>query len=78
MKCLAILMFLVSTSVMAQTLYAPDGTYLGRVNNNKYDPDSISNPYGTYGNKYSPNSVNNPYGRYGNKYSNQYSSPYGN
>lgn len=58
-------------------LYAPDGTFLGNANNNRYDPNSIANPYGQYGNRYNPNSVNNPYGVYGNRYSPQYSNPYG-
>ena len=58
-------------------IYAPDGKYLGNLNNNRYDPNSVANPYGKYGNRYSPNSVNNPYGKYGNPYSNQYSNPYG-
>ena len=44
-------------------------TFLGTVNFNRYDPDSIANPYGRYGSKYSPNSVNNPFGRYGSAYS---------
>ena len=46
-------------------------TYLGEYNNNQYDPNSISNPYGVYGSPYSPNSVNNPYGVYGSPYSSQ-------
>jgi len=50
---------------------ASAGEYLGNYNNNKYDPNSISNPYGKYGSKYQPNSVNNKYGKYGSKYSNQ-------
>lgn len=58
-------------------IYAPDGTYLGNLNSNRFDPDSISNPYGRYGSKYSPDSVNNRYGIYGNPYSPQYSNPYG-
>lgn len=57
------------TSSSSPKLYADDGTYLGKVNNDRYDPDSISNPYGKYGNKYNPNSVNNPYGKYGSQYS---------
>ena len=48
---------------------SPRGSYLGNLNGNKYDPNSIANPYGQYGSKYSPNSVNNPYGQYGSKYS---------
>jgi hypothetical protein len=46
-----------------------DGTYLGRLNRNKYDPESVSNPYGIYGSKYSPFSVKNPYSIYGSEYS---------
>lgn len=53
----------------AQSLYAPNGKYLGERNANPYDPNSISNPYGRYGNPYSPDSVNNPYGRYGSPFS---------
>jgi hypothetical protein len=34
----------------------------------RYDPDSVSNPYGRYGSRYSPDSINNPYGA-GNPYS---------
>jgi len=40
-------------------LYDMNGTYRGRINMNRYDPDSISNPYGRYGNRYSPESINN-------------------
>lgn len=58
-------------------IYAPNGTYLGNLNNNQFDPNSVSNPYGRYGSQFSPNSVNNPYGQYGNPYSSQYSNPYG-
>ena len=47
-----------------------NGRYLGNYSNNRYDPNSTSNPYGQYGSRYSPNSVNNPYGQYGSRYSN--------
>lgn len=49
-------------------IVAPDGQFLGNANSNRYDPNSISNPYGQYGSRYSPNSVNNPYGQYGSPY----------
>ena len=68
-----------ATVAEAQTPYivSPDGRYLGNLNSNPYDPNSISNPYGRYGNPYSPDSVNNPYGRYGNPYSpNSVTNPY--
>ncbi len=59
-------------------LVAPDGTYLGNLNKNPYDPNSVSNPYGVYGSPYSPNSINNPYGVYGSPYSVQSpNNPYG-
>lgn len=50
-------------------IYANDGTYLGRLNSNPYDPESVANPYGPYGSPYSSQSINNPYGRYGSAYS---------
>jgi hypothetical protein len=50
-------------------IYADDGTYLGRLNSNRYDPESVANPYARYGSPYSSESVNNPYGRYGSVYS---------
>ena len=50
-------------------LYARDGTYLGEMNANPYDANSISNPYGKYGSPYSPTSINNPYSKYGSPYS---------
>lgn len=61
-----------SMCVMAgDKLYGKDGTYLGKVSNNKYDPESISNPYGKYGSKYSSTSINNDYSKYGSDYSTQ-------
>lgn len=42
-------------------LYSPGEEFRGNVNDNRYDSNSISNPYGRYGNKYSPDSINNPY-----------------
>ena len=52
-------------------IYGQDGQYLGRLNANPSDPESVANPYGRYGSEYSPNSINNPYGRYGSEYSPQ-------
>ena len=86
--CIFAALMLVSTAATAQTydfrnssnspkIYAPDGKYLGNLNNNRYDPNSIANPYGRYGSQYSPDSVNNRFGTYGNPYSNNYSNPYG-
>lgn len=59
-------------------IYSSDGRYLGNANANRYDPNSVSNPYGRYGSRYSEDSVNNPYGRYGSRYSPEgVNNPYG-
>lgn len=61
-----------ATPSLAQSLILVDpqsGTYLGNLNSNRYDPNSVANPYGQYGSPYSPNSINNPYGQYGSPYS---------
>lgn len=50
-------------------LVGADGTFLGVLSPNKYDPLSVSNPYGAYGSKYSPTSITNPYSVYGSPYS---------
>jgi hypothetical protein len=52
-------------------IVAQDGTYLGKLSENRYDPDSVSNPYGRYGSPYSPTSINNPYSTYGSRFSPQ-------
>lgn len=46
----------------APRLYDEAGNYRGKLSANKYDPESIANPYGRYGSPYSPDSVNNPFG----------------
>jgi hypothetical protein len=46
-------------------IYAQDGTYHGRLNSNRYDSESVANPYGRYGSPYSSESINNPYSQYG-------------
>lgn len=43
-------------------LYNSQGEYRGTLNNNRYDSESVANPYGRYGSKYSSESINNPYG----------------
>lgn len=67
------LLLAVSLAAHADSPYlvSPDGKYLGKLNANRYDPDSVSNPYGRYGSRYSSDSVNNPYGRYGSRYSSE-------
>jgi hypothetical protein len=66
---LAAMVLLLAAPAYAESpiIVAPDGTYLGNLNSNRYDPDSVANPYGRYGNPYSSDSVNNPYGRYGSR-----------
>jgi aspartyl-tRNA(Asn)/glutamyl-tRNA(Gln) amidotransferase subunit A len=55
----------------APDIVAEDETYLGKLSDNPYDPDSVSNPYGRYGSPYSSTSINNPYSTYGSPYSSQ-------
>jgi hypothetical protein len=73
MKILAIALVLISSQAFAESPYlvSPDGKFLGNLNSNRYDPNSVSNPYGRYGSKYSPDSINNSYGVYGSPYSNK-------
>ena len=53
----------------ASYLIAGDDQFLGRITDNKFDNQSILNPYGPHGSKYSVTSVWNQYS--------QYASPYG-
>ena len=55
----------------APKIVAQDGTYLGELSDNPYDPDSVANPYGRYGSPYSSTSINNPYSTYGSRFSPQ-------
>jgi hypothetical protein len=50
-----------SASAQPPRIYAPDGTYLGNLSANRFDPDSVNNPFGEYGSRFSPNSVRNPF-----------------
>ena len=55
------------------------GKYLGNLNSNQYDQNSVSNPYGKFGSQYSPESINNRFGQYGSQYSNDSpNNPYSN
>jgi hypothetical protein len=49
-------------------IIAPNGQYLRRLNANRFDPDSVANPYGRYGNPYG-DTITNPYSRWGSPYS---------
>ncbi|MBP9758983.1 hypothetical protein KBD45_04775 [Candidatus Dojkabacteria bacterium] len=66
------------TNYSEYRLYSNDGTFLGKVNTNRYDTDSICNKYG-YGSKYEKEGILNKYSDYGSKYNsespfNEYSS----
>lgn len=53
------------------SIYGTDGHYLGQYDLNRFDSNSILNPYGRYGSPYSSESINNPYSMYGSPYSTQ-------
>ncbi|BDA76497.1 hypothetical protein CAL7716_106630 (plasmid) [Calothrix sp. PCC 7716] len=65
--CLAA--FIPASAFAATIVVANDGTFLGVVNNDAYDSDSICNPYGRYGSPYGIG-IFNTYGRNGGAYSN--------
>ena len=74
MKYIIILCCLFSVSVAFAgdpILVSKDGKYLGKLSNNKFDPDSTSNRFGQYGSQFSPDSVNNRFGKYGSRFSNE-------
>ncbi len=60
------------TTTYAQILHLYGGSnhdeYLGCLNCNSYDKNSIWNEYGAYGNSYYSKSIWNKYGTYGNEY----------
>ena len=60
---------LFAVSLNELRIIADDGTFLGTLNENTYDSNSIYNEYGTYGSKYSAKSILNQYGNYGSDYS---------
>jgi len=50
-------------------LQAPNGQYLGNLNSNRFDPNSVANPFGRYGSQFSPDSINNPFSEWGSPFS---------
>lgn len=58
-------------------LYDSQGNFRGRLNNNRYDPESVSNPYSRYGSPYSSDSINNPYGAGSPYHQDSPNNPYG-
>lgn len=78
LMCLA-LPLLLSAQVLMLFGGLNHDVYLGSLNTNRYDSNSIWNQYGTYGSRYSSTSIWNEYGTYGSEYSsyspwNQYAS----
>jgi len=64
---------LMVTNAKADSPYLVDartGKYLGNLNNNPLDPNSVSNPLGRYGSPLSADSINNRLGTYGSPLSN--------
>jgi len=69
-------MFAITILALMPTLICA-GIFIGHLNTDAYDPDSVNNPYGIFGDSYSPLCIYNEYGRYGNPYSNySVSNPY--
>jgi len=50
-------------------VFAEDTKYLGNLNSNPYDENSINNPYSDIANPYSDDSLTNPYSTYNDPYS---------
>lgn len=50
-------------------LVAADGQFLGNVNDNQFDLDSIANQFGTYGSRFNVLSIWNQFGTYGSNFS---------
>ncbi len=66
----------VSTEQQRQQTYsayieAEDGTFLGKLNPNEFDSDSIFNEFGSYGSEFSPTSIFNDFSTYGGEYASQ-------
>ena len=54
---------------IGSTIYADDDQFLGIINTNALDADSIANQFGTYGNPFSSLSIWNDFGSYGSSFS---------
>jgi hypothetical protein len=70
---LAVVLVLVSLAVVVHAqspiIVGPNGPYLGNLNTNRFDPNSVANSFGRYGSPFSADSINNPFGRYGSPFS---------
>lgn len=47
-----------------------DGQFLGKLDTNRFDTDSIANRFGPYGSRFSDKSILNRFGNYGSRFSN--------
>lgn len=63
-----------TASLLGSELRTPSGVFLGRVNRNRFDADSLVNQYGTFGSRFSAESIFNKYSQYGSQYGSE--SPY--
>jgi hypothetical protein len=72
-KIIFLILIAFCQTVYSQQLYIYGGSnhdeFLGCLNSNGYDSNSIWNEYGTYGNSYNSKSIWNEYGTYGSEYS---------
>lgn len=72
-KVLTIVSFLICFLFQAQTLHlyggADQNQYLGCLNCDTFDKNSVWNKYSDYGNAFSSKSIWNSYGNYGSSYS---------
>ncbi len=61
-------------SILGSQLRTPSGIILGSVNRNRFDANSLVNPYGLYGNRFAAESIFNKFSQYGSPYGTE--SPY--
>ena len=53
---------------MESYIESGDGTFLGKLNPNQFDQESIFNRFGRYGSQFSPESIFNRFSTYGNQF----------
>ena len=68
----ALLLLISSSALAAAPLQVFGGhdhkTYLGCLTCSEMSPDSIMNPFSTYGNQFNPESIMNQFGEYGSRF----------
>ncbi len=55
-------------TIVDTVILADDGQFLGVINDNPFDTDSIANQFGTYGSPFSSLSIWNEFGTYGSNF----------